>query len=332
MIVLKNVSKRYITSHGPSEWVISDATFTIPEKANVGLIGQNGAGKSTLLRLIAGADTPTKGIVERHCRVSWPLGLVGGLQGSLTGRQNAKFVCRIHGERAQESALIESIKDFSEIGKAFDEPVKTYSSGMHARLKFAISMVFKFDVYISDELTAVGDINFRQKARNAFKDLVDKAGLIMVSHQEGILREFCNSGVYIRNGFPQWYDDLDDALVAYSQDQKKRSIVKNEKSFQLVKNENTVGFPPEVFVNLKKRFKNAAKQQPVFTKTPQLERFVRVAEYAGLQLMSLSQCKKNGYRLKNNISPVLLVQNNEEPYQIESYYDVLTQCEKIGHA
>lgn len=217
MIQIEDVYKRYQTHQGAGDWVLEGVTFTIPPKTNVGLVGRNGAGKSTLLRLIGGIDEPTRGKVERFCRVSWPLGLTGGLKGSLTGRQNAKFVCRIHGYDYDLPKRLEAIQDFAELGKAFDKPISTYSTGMKARLKFGISLAFDFDVYLSDELTAVGDVVFKKKARKAFKDLVDRAGLIMVSHNEGMLRQFCTAGICIKDGKVYWFDDIEDALEYYKQ-------------------------------------------------------------------------------------------------------------------
>lgn len=215
MIVVDNVHKRYRTDHGPGKWVLKGVNFTIPPKLSVGLIGANGAGKSTLLRIIAGVDQPTKGHVERHCRVSWPMGFGGGLQGSLTGRQNAKFVCRIHGHEDNLLDRLAFIQDFAQIGEAFDEPVKTYSSGMRSRLQFALSLAFDFDVYISDEVTATGDAAFRKKAVAAFKNLADHASLIMVSHGEGTLKQFCQAGIWINDGQAHWFDQIDGALAAY---------------------------------------------------------------------------------------------------------------------
>lgn len=215
MIIVENVHKRYQTDHGPGKWILQGVSFTIPPKLNVGLIGANGAGKSTLLRIIGGVDQPNKGRVERQCRVSWPMGYGGGLQGSLTGRQNAKFVCRIHGHEDDIADRVAYIQDFAEIGESFDEPVKTYSSGMKSRLQFALSLAFDFDVYISDEVTAAGDAAFRKKAADAFKELADRASLIMVSHGEGTLKQFCTAGVWIHDGKAHWFDRIDDALKAY---------------------------------------------------------------------------------------------------------------------
>lgn len=215
MIVVKDVYKRYDTGHGSGPWVLHDVNVVIPPKVNVGLVGRNGAGKSTLLRIIGGVDYPTRGQVERHCRVSWPMGFGGGLQGSLTGRQNAKFICRIHGHHHDMEARLEQVRAFAEIGRSFDEPVKTYSSGMKSRLQFALSLAFDFDVYISDEVTATGDAAFRAKAATAFKNLTNRAGLIMVSHSEGTLKQFCSAGIWLHEGRAHWFDRIDEAITAY---------------------------------------------------------------------------------------------------------------------
>lgn len=216
MIIVDDVYKRYQTDHGVGKWVLQGATFTIPPKVNVGLVGRNGAGKSTLLRLIGGTDKPTRGQVERRCRVSGRWALAGGLQGVLTGRQNTKFVCRIHGHEQDLADLMANIEEFAELGDEFDEPVKTYSSGMKSRLQFALSLAFDFDVYISDEVTATGDAAFLKKTTEAFEKLVDRAGLIMVSHSEETLRKFCTAGIWLHEGKAHWFDRLDDALKAYN--------------------------------------------------------------------------------------------------------------------
>ncbi|HCZ16073.1 MAG TPA: ABC transporter ATP-binding protein [Candidatus Accumulibacter sp.] len=217
MIVVDDVHKRYQTEHGAGKWVLRGVSFNIQPRVSVGMVGRNGAGKSTLLRLVGGVDTPNRGRIERHCRVSWPMGFGGGLQGSLTGRQNAKFVSRIHGHELDIPDRLAYVADFSELGDAFDEPVKTYSSGMRSRLQFALSLAFDFDVYISDEVTAAGDASFRAKAAAAFKNLASHAGLIMVSHDEGTLKQFCSAGIWVHDGQAHWFDQIDDALRAYKE-------------------------------------------------------------------------------------------------------------------
>lgn len=215
MIEVQGVSKRYRTGHGLGPWVLREVDLVIPPRTNVGVVGRNGAGKSTLLRLMAGIDQPTRGRVRRQCRVSWPMGFAGGLQGTLTGRQNARFICRLHGEEGQEDRVIERVQDFAELGAFFDEPVKTYSTGMKARLQFALSLAFRFDVYISDEVTAAGDTAFHAKAVRAFEQMVDRAGLVMVSHSRSTLLKFCTAGIWLHQGRAHWFDRIEDALGAY---------------------------------------------------------------------------------------------------------------------
>jgi capsular polysaccharide transport system ATP-binding protein len=214
MIKLIDIHKAYKTDHGRGDYVLNGVNLTIPSNVSVGLIGANGAGKSTLLRIIAGTDTPTKGRVIKTCNTSWPMG-GGGFHGSLTGRQNAKFVCRIYGFEDSMDERIAFIQDFAEIGEAFDRQVNTYSSGMKSRLQFGMSLAFDFDVYISDEVTSAGDAKFAKKAKEAFKALKNKASMIMVSHSEGTLKDFCEAGIYVKNGVALWFDKLDDALTAY---------------------------------------------------------------------------------------------------------------------
>ena len=217
MIIVRDVYKRYQTDHGPGPWVLQGINLVIPPRTNVGLVGRNGAGKTTLLQLIGGIDRPNRGQVERHCRVSWPMGSSGGLQNMLTGRQNAKFVCRVHGHDHDLHEKIEQIREFADLGKMFDEPVKTYSSGLRSRLQFALSLAVEFDVYISDEVTAAGDAAFRGKAQKAFADLVGRAGLIMVAHGEEMLKQFCTAGILLHGGHAQWFDRIGDALAAYKE-------------------------------------------------------------------------------------------------------------------
>ncbi|MDP5130897.1 MAG: ABC transporter ATP-binding protein [Paraglaciecola sp.] len=214
MIDVKNVYKRY---HGPfgGDWVLKDVSFQIPRGISVGLVGRNGAGKSTLLRLLGGMDMPDKGAITQNCRVSWPIGLGGGFQASMTGRQNVKFVARIHGGNNNIDKIIDFVQDFAEIGKAFDQPVKTYSSGMRSRLAFGLSLAFDFDVYLSDEATSVGDASFKAKATQAFRDRIGSASIIMVSHSVGILRDLCQAGIWLHQGQAIWYDRLEDAINDY---------------------------------------------------------------------------------------------------------------------
>ena len=146
MIRLANVNRFYPTQSGPVH-VLRDVNLTVHPGERVGILGRNGAGKSTLIRLISGAEFPTNGLVERQMSVSWPLAFGGAFQGSLTGLDNLRFICRIYGVDADDKVAF--VEEFSELGLYLKEPVKSYSSGMRARLAFAISMVIEFDCSFS---------------------------------------------------------------------------------------------------------------------------------------------------------------------------------------
>ncbi|WP_299195343.1 ABC transporter ATP-binding protein [uncultured Amphritea sp.] len=223
MISIRNIYKRYHNHHG-SDWVLKDISIDIPTGVSVGLLGRNGAGKSTLLRIIGGMDTPDRGEIIRDCSVSWPIGISGGFQGSMTGRQNVKFVARVHGSGKDIDRIINFVEEFAEIGKAFDEPVKTYSSGMRSRLSFGLSLAFDFDVFLSDEATSVGDRAFKEKATKAFKDRVGQAGLIIVSHAEAILKDLCQAGIWLDEGKAYWFDDINEAISAYHESTDKQTV------------------------------------------------------------------------------------------------------------
>lgn len=215
MIKVENLYKRY-HEHQLSDWILKDINLTIPSNVSVGLIGRNGAGKSTLLRLIGDMDAPDRGRITRDCSVSWPIALGGGFVPQMTGRQNVKFVARVYGyEKESLDEVMQSVQAFAEIGKYFDEPIRTYSSGMRARLAFGLSLAFDFDVYLSDEATAVGDMHFKQKAIKAFKERVGRSSIIIVSHAEPILKELCQAGIYLHGGNAYWFDEITDAITAY---------------------------------------------------------------------------------------------------------------------
>ncbi|MEO5715023.1 MAG: ABC transporter ATP-binding protein [Luteolibacter sp.] len=224
MIELRNLTKYYPVQNGV-RYVLRDVSLVIPTKANIAVLGPNGAGKSTLLRLIGGAEPADSGTIITDEEISWPLGLTSGFQGSLTGRQNVLFVCRINGLNSDESRyVIKQVVTFTELGEYFDMPVNTYSSGMRARLSFGLSMAFEFDVYLIDELTSVGDMTFRAKAKAAFQSIRKRASLIFVSHSMNTLRQSCQSALFLRDGLADFYSDIDEGIAAYTEySREKRS-------------------------------------------------------------------------------------------------------------
>lgn len=214
MIRLEGVNKNYATRNGTVR-VFEDLALTVLPGERVGILGRNGAGKSTLIRLISGAELPSSGIVRRTMSVSWPLAFGGAFQGSLTGYDNLRFICRIYDVDADEK--VEFVEQFSELGIYLREPVKNYSSGMRARLAFAISMVIEFDCFLIDEIIAVGDARFHEKCNyELFEKRADRA-MIIVSHDATYIREHCSRAAVLVDGRLHHPPSLDEAFDFYHQ-------------------------------------------------------------------------------------------------------------------
>ncbi len=222
MIELLNVNKYYKTSQG-KHYVLKDVSQVIPSNKNVGILGRNGAGKSTLLRMLGGIDFPNSGIIHSKESFSWPMGLAGGFQGSMTGRQNVKFVCRIYGKSDHEiNEAIEYVKEFSELGDYFDMPIKIYSSGMKSRLSFGLSLFFDFDYLIIDETLSVGDKNFQEKSKTALRKKIENCNVLLVSHSMPVLKELCDVGIVVNDGKMQYFEDINDAIKMYDNINKQK--------------------------------------------------------------------------------------------------------------
>ncbi|MBU9847018.1 ABC transporter ATP-binding protein [Rahnella ecdela] len=219
MIKIENLTKSYRTPKG-RHYVFKDLNVELPSGKSVALIGRNGAGKSTLLRVIGGIDRPDSGNIHTDKTISWPVGLAGGFQGSLTGRENVKFVARLYSTPDQLREKVAFVEEFAELGKYFDMPIKTYSSGMKSRLGFGLSMAFKFDYYLVDEVTAVGDARFKQKCADLFKARHEESSFLMVSHSLGSLKEFCDVALFIgRDNKVKYFESVDDAITTYKNDE-----------------------------------------------------------------------------------------------------------------
>lgn len=212
MIALHGVTKIYRAA-GQATAVLDhiDATFASGE--SVGVLGKNGAGKSTLLRILGGAELPDAGHVVRSGRISWPIGFAGGFHPSLSGEENCKFVARVY--HADVRQVVEFAREFADIGKHFRAPIRTYSSGMRARLAFGLSMAIDFDVYLVDEVTAVGDTKFQERCHAAFRERRERSSIIMVSHNLDTLRDYCSRCAVMHAGKLHFFDSVDDASAMY---------------------------------------------------------------------------------------------------------------------
>lgn len=214
MILLNNVSKVYETRQG-RRTVLDEIGLRVLPGEKVGILGRNGAGKSTLIRLISGAELPTSGHIERSMSISWPLAFGGAFQSSLTGMDNLRFICRVYGSDIDK--VIPFVKDFSELGIYLNEPVKTYSSGMRARLAFAVSLAIEFDCFLIDEIIAVGDSRFHEKCRLELFEKRRGRAMILVSHSPNYIRDHCDRAAVLVAGKLHEFTSVDTAFSFYDE-------------------------------------------------------------------------------------------------------------------
>lgn len=212
MIELRRVSKAYRTGSGWNQ-VLDQVSAVFPSGRNIGILGLNGVGKTTLLKLIGGVEPPDSGEIYRDVTISWPLGFSGAFLPFATGRESTRFIARIYGADLRETE--EFVLEFSELGQYFDMPFRTYSAGMRARLGFAISMAVEFQCYLVDELTAVGDMRFRERYAEEFRNRRHRSTVIMASHQPYTIKEFCDMTAVIINSQITLYDGVEEGMEAY---------------------------------------------------------------------------------------------------------------------
>lgn len=209
MIRFTDVHKSYPVRNGQVE-ILKGVNLEVHKGDKLGILGGNGAGKSTLIRLVSGIERPSSGQIERTMQISWPLAFTGAFQGALTGYDNVRFICRVYGVNHHD--VIGFVEDFSQLGRYLREPVKIYSSGMRARLAFAVSMMIDFDCYLIDEVVAVGDSRFQARCQEElFVKRADRA-LIIVSHDEYYLREHCERVCVLDRGQLLAFDDVESAF------------------------------------------------------------------------------------------------------------------------
>ena len=214
MLRAQHVYKSYSTRKGAAP-ILQDLNLTVEKGVRVGILGRNGAGKSTLIRILGGVTVPDSGTIERGMSVSWPLAFSGGFQGSLTGLDNLKFICRVY--NTDIDSVRPFVEDFAELGKYFHEPVKTYSAGMKARLAFALSMAVDFDCYLIDEALSVGDDRFSARCHHEL--LVKRAdrALVLVSHSAPTIKRICNKASVLYDKRLHHFDSVDEAFDFYQE-------------------------------------------------------------------------------------------------------------------
>ncbi len=213
MIRLENLYKSFSVS-GSRTTIANNINIEFPSNTSIALLGRNGAGKSSLLRMIAGTMNPCFGRVKFTGAISWSVGFAGSFHAELSGAQNTRFIARIYGVDSDQ--LIEYVKNFADLKNHYYLPFRTYSSGMRARLAFGVSMGIKFDTYLVDEITSVGDMAFRNKCISVFEDRMKDSGAIVVSHSTGVIRKMCTAGAVLENGMLTYYEDLEEAIAMHN--------------------------------------------------------------------------------------------------------------------
>ena len=213
MIAFEDVFMSYPTRSG-RKVVLDTLNIVFDTSKNIGILGLNGAGKSTLLRLIGGSELPERGRIRSTENISFPLGYTGCFAGNMSGRDNAAFLARVYGYDVDQ--VISFVEAFAELGDYFDEPIRTYSSGMHSRLAFGASMALKFDVYLIDEGFSAGDARFSARVQETFSSRLKDSRMILVSHTPETMLTYCEVGATLHDGKLTYYDDIKEAVACYN--------------------------------------------------------------------------------------------------------------------
>ena len=218
MIRLIDLEKSFLLN-GYRHTVLKKTNAVFPTGVSVGLLGRNGAGKSTLLKMIAGTLDPSAGRIESTGTISWPVGFAGSFHPDLTGSQNVKFVARVYG--VDTDGLAAYVEDFAGLGHHFHMACRSYSSGMRSRLAFGVSMGIRFDTYLVDEVTSVGDANFQHLSKKVFNARIGESGAIVVSHSMGLIKDMCSVGAVLHEGELTFFDDVTEAIRVHDENMKR---------------------------------------------------------------------------------------------------------------
>lgn len=212
MIVLDGISKEF-RLNGRRKLVADKISATFPSDKSIALLGRNGAGKSTLLNMIGGSLRLDAGEIRTSGAISWPVGFAGSFHPDLTGAQNTRFIARVYGVDTAE--LSDFVEDFAQLGSHFRLPIRTYSSGMRSRLAFGVSIGIKFDTYLIDEVTSVGDANFKEKSKRYLNERLETSGALVVSHSMPLIQEICTAAAVLENGKLTYFEDLKEGIACH---------------------------------------------------------------------------------------------------------------------
>ena len=213
MLEFDNVSKSFWTGR-QRKVILDQASFRVDLGRSMGILAPNGTGKTTLINMMCGLEKPDEGRIRRECRVSFPLGFMGGVVGRLTANENVRFIAQIYG---LDPDYVEAFcRWLCDIGDYFDQPVGTYSAGMKGRLNFALLLSLEFDIYLIDEgMPHTTDAAFNRKAGGVLFERLKTATVVIVSHQAATIEKFCRSAAVLRNGKLYMFETLDEAKQYY---------------------------------------------------------------------------------------------------------------------
>jgi capsular polysaccharide transport system ATP-binding protein len=206
------IVKEYHTQIGVRR-VLDGISFSIGAGEKIAVLGRNGAGKSTIVKIIGGVEPPTSGYIRRGLSMSWPIAFSGGFEVGMTGLDNIRFIARVYDAPIKDTVAF--VDDFAELGRQLFLPVKTYSSGMRARLAFALTLAIDFECFLIDEVIAVGDQRFHRKCHDALFVQRQHCAMILVSHDVSIIRQYCQKALVMKSGRARVFDNIEAALEIY---------------------------------------------------------------------------------------------------------------------
>lgn len=212
-IVVSGLVKEYHTMIGVKR-VLDGINFSVGPGEKIAVLGRNGSGKSTLVKLIGGVEPPTHGRIDCNMSMSWPVAFGGGFELTMSGYDNIRFIARIYGVSNEDA--VARVDDFAELGRHLLLPVRTYSSGMRARLAFGLMLAVDFDCFLIDEIISVGDQRFQRKCHDELFVKRGNSAMVLVSHDVNIVRSYCGKALVLKNGRGRVFDDLDLAISIYS--------------------------------------------------------------------------------------------------------------------
>lgn len=333
MIALHGVSKRYGTDP-KAPWVLRNVSLRVPNGVSVGVLGPKGSGKSTLMRLLTAHEEPTEGKVEVLGRLSYPSRYMRQLQPLLTGRQNARFICRVSGYEHDLEDRLQRVEAIARLGSRLGLPVKQYKAALKMRLSFALSWALDSDVYVVDAFSFTGDNAFPDKA-TAEAELVKKlrnSAMIMAAQGRSsyaLLRKYCQAGILVHAGSATWFDRIDDALAA------ARAVDPRHGEETSKKNDaeglDRIAEPLRPSAVRVRRLQNALTVlarglagRPAVVDARQMPFLMKAATGLGLELAPAAELLQRGLAPLPDAVPLLRVSAAQAP-EVD-YFDATLQC------